>query len=403
MNATMFVRALNCVIGLTLLAGASAAHAQADAQARAQAAMRVKAWNSIDLVKLRDAKGEQMSFDYFAGAAILSNGSVLFADQYEPRIVLADSAGRFLAAAGRKGAGPGEFQTRSRLLRLRGDSIGVFDGTLRRLSVFDSKLKFARTELIEQFSSTRGFNSVQGQFANGSMVMLHRPIMSLSGADGVREVQHILYVSDGGGKFRHFKLPLSRELMVSEGNRGSSIKVPMTGLFGVAVCENGFVTIADSRIEVYDASLKFLFAPPYRGRVDTLSSAERAQQIQLHSGGNDNATLQRRFQAASDAEQPRRVVRYSTPVVSADGMLWFTTGDDAAGRFMRTTLPGEIIDTLYAPYSILHADKRISVASGPFPEGEEAPAVIVRQKAADTRRRTIPPSPLGRCNSLVTY
>jgi len=399
MKATVFVRALNFVTGLTFLAGPSAA----DAQAKAQAAMRVKSWNSVVVLKLRDAKGEQMPFDYFAGVAILSNGSVLFGDQYEPRIVLADSAGRFVAAAGRKGGGPGEFEARSRVLRLRGDSIGVHDGTLRRLSIFDSKLKFARTELIEEFSPTSGLNSVQGQFADGSMVMLHRPMMNFSSADGVREVQHILYVSDRGGKFRQFNLPLSPELQVRAGNRGSTIKVPMTSVRGVAVCENGFVTIADGRIEVYDASFKLLLTPPYLGRIDTLSSAERTRLIQVQSGGNDNATLERKIKEALDAEQPRRMVRYSTPVVSADGMLWFRTGDDAEGRFMRTTLRGEITDTLYAPYQILHADKRISVASGPFPEGEDAPVVIVRQKAAETRRKTIPPSPLGRCNSLVTY
>ena len=399
MKATMFARALNFVTGLALLAGAPAA----DAQAKAQAAMRVKSWNSVVLLKLRDAKGEPMPFDYIAGVAILSNGSVLFGDQYEPRIVLADSAGRFVAAAGRKGGGPGEFEARSRVLRLRGDSIGVHDGTLRRVSIFDSKLKFARTELIEEFSPTSGFNSIQGQFANGSMVMLHRPLMSFSSADGVREVQNILYVSDRGGKFRQFNLPLSRELQVRVGNRGSTIKVPMTSVRGVAVCENGFVTIADGRIEVYDASFKVLLTPPYRGRIDTLSSAERTQLIQVHSGGSDNPTLERKMKDVLEAEQPRRVVRYSTPVVSADGMLWFRTGDDAEGRFMRTTMRGEVIDTLYAPYQILHADKRISVASGPFTEGEEAPVVIVRQKAAETRRKTIPPSPLGRCNSLVTY
>ena len=399
MKATMFARALNFVTGLALLAGAPAA----DAQAKAQAAMRVKSWNSVVLLKLRDAKGEPMPFDYIAGVAILSNGSVLFGDQYEPRIVLADSAGRFVAAAGRKGGGPGEFEARSRVLRLRGDSIGVHDGTLRRVSIFDSKLKFARTELIEEFSPTSGFNSIQGQFANGSMVMLHRPLMSFSSADGVREVQNILYVSDRGGKFRQFNLPLSRELQVRVGNRGSTIKVPMTSVRGVAVCENGFVTIADGRIEVYDASFKVILTPPNRRRIDTLSSAERTQLIQVHSGGNGNATLERKIKEALDAEQPRRVVRYSTPVVSADGILWFRTGDDAEGRFMRTTMRGEVIDTLYAPYQILHADKRISVASGPFTEGEEAPVVIVRQKAAETRRKTIPPSPLGRCNSLVTY
>ncbi|QJR37575.1 hypothetical protein [Gemmatimonas groenlandica] len=345
MKAMVFAWALNFVIGLTLLAGPTAA----DAQAKAQAAMRVKSWNSVVLFRLRDAKGEQIPFDYSAGVAILSNGSVLFGDQYEPRIVLADSTGRFVAAAGRKGGGPGEFEARSRVLRLRGDSIGVHDGMLRRLSIFDSKLTFARTELIQEFSRTRGFNSVQGQFADGSMVMLHRPMMSFSSANVVREVQYILYVSDRGGKFTQFNLPLSRELQVSAGNRGTAIKVPMTSISGVAVCENGFVTIADGRIEVHDASFRLLLTTPYRGRIDTLSSAERTQLIQVHSGGYENTTFQRKIEEALDAEQPRRLVRYSTPFVSADGMLWFRAGDDAEGRFMRTTLRGEIIDTLYAP------------------------------------------------------
>lgn len=399
MKATMVARVFNVATGLMLLAGASAANAQS----ALQSAARVKSWNSVIVVPLRGAQGEQMPFDYFAGVAMLPNGSVLFGDQYEPRIVLANSTGRFVAAAGRKGGGPGEFTARSRILRLRGDSIGVYDGSLRRLSIFDSKLKFARVERIAELAATTGLNSVQGQFANGSMVMLHRPMMNFSSAVGALDVQNILYLSDRGGRFRQFNLPLSRELQVRAGNRGASIKVPMTSVRAVAVCENGFVTIADERIEVYDTSFKRLSTPPYRGWIDTLSSAGRTRMIEGQSSGYNDATLERKLHDASNAAQPRRVLRYSTPVVSADGMLWFRTGDEAEGRFTRTTLHGEIIDTLYAPYQILHADKRISVASGPFSEGEDAPVVIVRQKAAEIRRKSILPSPVGRCNSLVTY
>lgn len=367
--------------------------------------MRTKAWNSIVLLKVRDSEGEPLPFDFLAGAAILSNGSVVFGDQYESRIVLADSTGRVVAAAGRKGGGPGEFEARSRILRLRGDSIGVYDGRLRRLSIFDAKLKFARTEPIAGLPGTNGILSAVGQFANGSMVMLHRPFMSFTAADGVYELQPILYVSSRAGKAWQFNLPRSRELQVRVGNNGSTNKVPITSVRGVSVCENGFATVADGRIDVYDASFRHIVTPPYRGRVDTLSSAERTQLLQVHSGGYGNAPLAEKVRKALDAEQPRQLVRYSAPVVSADGVLWFRTGDEAEGRFLRTTLRGVIIDTLYAPYQILHADKRISVASGPFSmdEGAEAPLVFVRQKAAETQRKTIAPSPLGRCNALVTY
>jgi hypothetical protein len=409
MKTILFGRALLLITGLALTSGPTATHAQvatqSTAHAKAQAAMRTKAWNSITLMKILDAKGEHLPFDFLAGVAILSNGSVVFGDQYESRIVLADSAGRLVAVVGRKGGGPGEFEARSRILRLRGDSIGVYDGRLRRLSIFDAKLKFARTELIAGLPGTTGMLSAAGQFADGSMVMVHQPFMRFTAADGVYDVQPILYVSNRDGAVWQFNLPRSRELQVRVGNSGSTSKVPMTSVRGVSVCENGFVTVADGRIDVYDASSTHIVTPPYHGRVDTLSSAERTQLLQVHSGGYGNAPLAEKVRKALDAEQPRRMVRYSAPVVSADGVLWFRTGDEAEGRFLRTTLRGVIIDTLYAPYQILHADKRISMASGPFSmeEGQEAPLVIVRQKAAEAQRKPSPPSPLGRCNALVTY
>jgi hypothetical protein len=368
-----------------------------------EAALLGKSFNSVVPTPIRDAKGEPLPFDFSAGAAILSNGAVLFADRYDPRVILSDSSGRFIAAAGRKGSGPGEFAARSRLLRLRGDSVGVYDGSLRRFSVFDPKLKFVRTELIAELPSAKGLSSIQGQFANGSLVMMHRPIVDFTAAEGTYDIQHKLYTSTRGGTVRQFNLPLSRELQVADGDSRLLINVPVMSIHALAVCEHGFVTIANERVAVYDTSFKLLSTPPYRGRVDTLSSDERTEVVQGFSGGNNNATFDRKIRAAVDAATPRRVMSYSVPVVSADGLLWFQIGKQVEGRFVRTTVRGEIIDTLNAPYQILHANKSISVAYGPFEEDEEAPLVIVRQKVSKAQRKPIPPSPLGRCNSLVTY
>lgn len=400
MKSILFARVLNTVASLTLIAGAPSA----DAQSKVDGALRVKSYNAVLLAPLRDANGEQMPFDYFARVAILANGSVLFSDRYEPRIILADSTGRFMAAAGTKGSGPGEFAARSRILRLRGDSIGVHDATLRRLSIFDAKLKFVRTALIPELAPTKGTNAVQGQFANGSIVMMHRPMIHFSAPDGVSDVQHILYVSGRDGTFRQFNLPLSQELQLRARNRRVMFKVPMLSTHGVAVCERGFVTTANGRVEVYDTSFTRLSTPPYRGRVDTVTAAERTEQLQVHTASLDDPAFERRIKETLDAVQPRRVVRYSPPVVSADGILWFSIGKEAEGRYVRTTVRGVIIDTLYAPYQILHVDKRLSVASGPFSEeDDESPIVFVRQKAVTAQRKPVPSSPLGRCNSLVQY
>ncbi|MCO4098377.1 MAG: hypothetical protein HEQ38_03050 [Gemmatimonas sp.] len=399
MNGNMLPVVCTLATALTLFTGTSAAHAQS----KAQAAMYVKAENSVALAQLRDVTGEPIPFGFVANVAILSNGSVLVADQYEQRIVLTDSTGRYVAAAGRNGSGPGEFQSRARLMRLRGDTIGVDDATLRRMSIFDQKLKFVRTEVPVELATSKGWNAVQGQFADGSYVMRHAPMPNFAAPDGVRNVQHIVYVSDKGRTLRQMNLPVTRELQVATGNGRTMLKVPMTTTRGLAVCENGFVIVADNMVDVYDTRFTLLHKPPYRGRVDTLSSAYRKQMIDSYSSGYGNAASSRKIVDAMNAAQPRQIVRYSSVIVSADGLLWFSVGDEAAGRFIRTTVRGEVLDTLYAPYQILHADKRISVASGPYPEGEEAPAVIVRQKAPEPRRKALQPSPLGRCNSVISY
>ncbi|WP_353269434.1 hypothetical protein [Gemmatimonas sp.] len=283
---------LVCVFAtaLSLLTKSSAAHAQS----KAQAAMYAKAENSVALAQLLDVKGEPIPFGFVANVAILSNGSVLVADQYEQRIVLTDSTGRYVAAAGRKGRGPGEFQSRARLMRLRGDTIGVDDGTLRRMSIFDQKLKFVRTEVPVELAPSKGWNTVQGQFADGSYVMRHAPMPNFAAPDGVRSVQRIVYVSDKGRILRQMNLPVTRELLVATGDGRTAIKVPMTTTRGLAVCENGLVIIADNMVGVYDTRFTLLHKPPYRGRVDTLSSAYRKEMIDSYGSGYGNAASSRK-------------------------------------------------------------------------------------------------------------
>lgn len=59
-------------------------------------------------------------------------------------VLIVDAQGRLAYRLGRPGDGPGEFRGISALLPLGGDSLGVYDGRRRRLSVFDPGGDLAR-------------------------------------------------------------------------------------------------------------------------------------------------------------------------------------------------------------------------------------------------------------------
>jgi len=78
------------------------------------------------------------------GAIRLSDGSIAVADGGARRVRLFDRAGRHLGSYGGAGQGPGEFDVLGLIGRWRGDSIGVWDSRLRRVTVF-SRTGTART------------------------------------------------------------------------------------------------------------------------------------------------------------------------------------------------------------------------------------------------------------------
>lgn len=354
--------------------------------------------DSVKPLILKGADGEPLFQEHFAGAAMLSNGSVAYADRYEHRIVLFDSLGKLIATVGKKGAGPGEFEHRSHIMRFNGDSIAVFDGTLRRISIFDSRLKFVRTQPVLSAPAPRGATSVEGQFSDGSVVSVVSPFAAMDAPSGVHTFQRTLVVAEPGGKFRQFPLPTFPELIHVAGNTTTRMRVPFSSVQAVAVCERGFVVIADSVVKVYDPSFRLLFTPPYRGHVNRLTSSDRAQAIGMQaSSRNEN-----KWHAAVDAANPKQMVQYFIPTVSADGMIWYNLAGPHAGRFVRTTPRGDVIDTVLAPFQLYHANRRTGVAAGPRETAEDdAPTVLLRQPGKD--RKADPASPLGRCNAARDY
>jgi len=95
-------------------------------------------------------------FEDVVGASILSNGSFAVLDRAAATLFYFDSTGVLLRRSGGPGGGPGEFRGRTgptAMWRLQADSIGVWEHSLRRLSVFDAGGVFRRAWTAGRWTS----------------------------------------------------------------------------------------------------------------------------------------------------------------------------------------------------------------------------------------------------------
>lgn len=95
------------------------------------------------------------------------DGSILVGSRSSADIRVFSAGGEHLRTTGRKGGGPGEFQSIEGFERAAGDSIYVFDQALRRMTLLEPDGKVAR--LIPN-DPDKGFTRAFGRFADGSML-----------------------------------------------------------------------------------------------------------------------------------------------------------------------------------------------------------------------------------------
>lgn len=88
-----------------------------------------------------------------------------------------DATGRFVRQSGREGSGPGEYRFLDRVFRLAGDSLGVYDGGPRRLTVLSPTGVFARTVTLARPSGVTGVGGPTpvGGFADGTVASFVAP------------------------------------------------------------------------------------------------------------------------------------------------------------------------------------------------------------------------------------
>jgi hypothetical protein len=132
-----------------------------------------EAWQVMETPRLRIgiAEGDpERQLWGVVGARRLVDGRIVIANGGTHELRFYDEQGTFLSAVGREGEGPGEFRAMSRLDVMSADTLVVFDGTLRRMSVFAPNGEFVRSfplPAIDErvFPRPRG-----GLFADGSVL-----------------------------------------------------------------------------------------------------------------------------------------------------------------------------------------------------------------------------------------
>ncbi len=106
------------------------------------------------------------------GASRLADGRVVVANGGTLELRFYGGDGQFLTRVGRRGGGPGEFQSLEWIARLGSDSILALDVLSHRVSYFDIDGRFGRSVRLEPSAEIPGPRPV-GFFADGSMLATH--------------------------------------------------------------------------------------------------------------------------------------------------------------------------------------------------------------------------------------
>lgn len=90
-------------------------------------------WGDVHLEAVSD---ESLQLGEVLGLAVGRHGVVYVLDALQPSVIVLDSLLSPLATVGRRGQGPGEFMFIRNIQVVPGDSLMVFDGQLKRVTVF---------------------------------------------------------------------------------------------------------------------------------------------------------------------------------------------------------------------------------------------------------------------------
>lgn len=289
--------------------------------------------------------------DRVRGALRTADGGVVVLSAGTHALVFFDRAGRFVRAAGGRGGGPGEFESPVSLARLRGDSLAVWDGGQRRLSVFGPDGTHAR-DVSVQADPGSFFPEVRGVFADGGFVLTPgASVAAMMEGEGSRRdpLAFIRFGADGAPLDTLGTFPGDETFLVRR-ESGFAWDVVPFGSRTVGAGGPGAFAVANSgsnEIAVFDASGKLarVVHGPFQPRPVTRGDVDRYRERRLAVA----ADPQRRREAElilAAAPVPERAPAFGSVLVDARDRLWV----------QEYPLPG----ATFAAWAVIDADGRVA-------------------------------------------
>lgn len=283
-----------------------------------------------------DADPEYQLFQV-AGALRLSDGRIVVANSGSSELRFFDADGTFLAASGREGGGPGEFEDLLWLERLAGDSIMAYDWRQRRVSIFDPHGRFVRSFDLHFIIQAGGFPTLVAPLGDGSLlVSLEQTFVGERRAGLRRDTTLYLRCDTQGAVLDTIgRFPGGESFSFMEGESWIGGGVPFGALAQAAVQGAGFYYGSSDSYEIgyhaADGTLQRIVRLDRANLPVTADDIERFKQQSL-ARARDEPRRQIRQRMFARMPWPETMPAYDEFKVDEEGNLWVAEyrrpGDD---------------------------------------------------------------------------
>lgn len=276
---------------------------------------------------------EEYQFSRIVGVERLADGRIVVADQRAAQLRFYDAEGRFLDAYGRPGSGPGEFRSMWWASAYRGDSLAVWDGGARRLTVIDPATRQGRTQTIElpqhRESGAGGVmaqlpGAVSGVFGDGTLLVTPHLWLPLEPGKASRPVVTFVRYSPEGEPLDTVARLLGPEILLRPPAPGN-IAPPFPRRFVSAIHGVRFYYGPgegyEIRVYTADGALERVIRASHRDLAMT-EAARDAYREEQRSRAEDDATRAQIERALAEVEFPATLPPYERMLVDAEDHLW---------------------------------------------------------------------------------
>jgi hypothetical protein len=272
-------------------------------------------------------------FESLSSAWKSDGGRIIVADRGQTSLLFYDEHGQFVRRIGRQGAGPGETRYMGNAFPYRGDSIAVYDLSMRRISVFDSAGVFARafTSPVAYARKPNVIPSqscclIMGAFGDGSFLVQppdEIPVHAGPPRFGMLSLLRLSAEGEGPDTIGTFESRLhTHDAARPAGVRGYETALPFLYSLGENAVYGGNAQdniLVIARMDGTSMDTVRLGPPPDAFTDDMIATRERLlrddyeRRPQFYEGGIDGYL---------DGVYPERVPAFSHVLVDREGRIW---------------------------------------------------------------------------------